>query len=88
MFIHQIVAISITETNYQNDDYIFAVHKKDQLYSMSIDNRDKLNQLLKYWSTGALEFFSSWLNRNEYSNQLMQTYRKSGWFSSLAKGFT
>ena len=81
MFIHQIVAISITETNYQNDDYIFAVHKKDQLYSMSIDNRDKLNQLLKYWSTVALEFFSSWLNRNEYSNQLMQQYRKSGWFS-------
>lgn len=52
---------------------------------MSIDNRDKLNHLLKYWSPGSL-FFSSWLNRNEYSNQLMQSYRKSGWFSSLAKG--
>ena len=77
----------MTETNYQNDDYIFAVHKKAQLYSMSIDNRDKLNQLLKYWSPGIL-FFSSWLNKNEYSNQLMQQYRKSGWFSSLDKGVT
>ena len=54
---------------------------------MSIDNRDKLNQLLKYWSPGIL-FFSSWLNKNEYSNQLMQQYRKSGWFSSLDKGVT
>src|SRR5690554_2836795 len=51
---------------------------------MNIDNKNKLNHLLKYWSTGSL-FFSSWLNRNEYSNQLMQKYHKSGWFSSLAK---
>lgn len=52
---------------------------------MNIDNRDKLNQLLKYWQSGGL-FFSSWLKKNGYSDQLMQQYRKSGWFSPLSKG--
>ena len=52
---------------------------------MNIDNKDKLNQLLKYWQPGGL-FFSSWLKKNEYSDQLMQQYRKSGWFSPLSKG--
>lgn len=61
------------------------VYKISLLYSMDVDNDSKLNRLLKNWKSGGL-FFSSWLNRNEYSNQLMQQYRKSGWFSSLAKG--
>jgi hypothetical protein len=52
---------------------------------MNIEKKDKLNQLLKYWQPGGL-FFSSWLKKNEYSDQLMQQYRKSGWFSSLSKG--
>lgn len=52
---------------------------------MNIENRNKLNHLLKNWNPGSL-FFSSWLNRNGYSNQLMQQYRKSGWFSALTKG--
>lgn len=52
---------------------------------MNIENKDKLNQLLKYWQSGGL-FFSSWLKKNEYSDQLMQQYRKSGWFSSLSRG--
>lgn len=52
---------------------------------MSVDNSNKLNRLLKYWKPGGL-LFSSWLNRNEYSDQLMQQYRKSGWFTSLSKG--
>jgi len=52
---------------------------------MNIETRTKLNQLLQYWQTGGL-FFSSWLIKNGYSDQLMQQYRKSGWFSLLSKG--
>jgi len=52
---------------------------------MNIEQGNKLNQLLQSWQPGGL-FFSSWLNKNGYSAQLMQQYRKSGWFSSLSKG--
>ena len=52
---------------------------------MTIENRNKLNRLLKYWQPGGL-FFSSWLKKNGYSDQLIQQYRKSGWFSTLSKG--
>lgn len=52
---------------------------------MNIENKDKLNQLLKYWQSGGL-LFSTWLKKNGYSDQLMQQYRKSGWFSPLSKG--
>jgi len=52
---------------------------------MNIDNGNKLNQLLQYWQSGGL-LFSSWLKKNGYSPQLMQQYRKSGWFSMLTKG--
>jgi hypothetical protein len=51
---------------------------------MNIDKKGKLNELLKHWRPGVL-FFSSWLNKHGYSDQLMQQYRKSGWFSSLSK---
>ena len=66
-------------------NYIFVVEFNRHLYSMSIENKDKLNQLLKYWQPGGF-LFSSWLKRNGYSDQLMQQYRKSGWFSALSKG--
>ena len=52
---------------------------------MNIEQRNKLNQLLQNWHPGTL-LFSAWLNKNGYSAQLMQQYRKSGWFSSLSKG--
>ena len=52
---------------------------------MNIEKGNKLNQLLQYWQPGGL-FFSSWLKKNGYSDQLMQQYRKSGWFSMLSKG--
>ncbi len=52
---------------------------------MNIDTGNKLNQLLQCHHTGGL-LFSSWLNRNGYSDQLMQQYRKSGWFTLLSKG--
>ena len=52
---------------------------------MNIELGNKLNQLLQNWQSGGL-FFSSWLKKNGYSDQLMQQYRKSGWFSLLSKG--
>lgn len=52
---------------------------------MNIEKGNKLNQLLQLWQPGGL-FFSSWLKKNGYSDQLMQQYRKSGWFSMLSKG--
>ena len=52
---------------------------------MNIETGNKLNQLLQYCRAGGL-LFSSWLKRNGYSDQLMQQYRKSGWFSVLSKG--
>jgi hypothetical protein len=52
---------------------------------MSIENASKLNYLLQNWQAGDL-FFSSWLKRNGYSDQLIQQYRKSGWFTLLSKG--
>lgn len=61
------------------------VEFRDSLYTMNIEQGNKLNQLLQYWQSGGL-FFSTWLNKNGYSDQLMQQYRKSGWFSSLSKG--
>ena len=55
------------------------------MYIMNIDNENKLNQLLQYWRPGGL-LFSSWLNKNGYSAQLIQQYRRSGWFSMLTRG--
>lgn len=55
------------------------------LYTMNIEKGNKLNLLLQNWQPGGL-FFSSWLKKNGYSDQLMQQYRKSGWFSALSKG--
>lgn len=52
---------------------------------MNIERGNKLNQLLQNCRMGGL-LFSSWLKRNGYSDQLMQQYRKSGWFSVLSKG--
>jgi Transcriptional regulator, AbiEi antitoxin, Type IV TA system/Transcriptional regulator, AbiEi antitoxin N-terminal domain len=61
------------------------VEFKPQKYSMNIENGTKLNQLLKYWQSGGV-LCSSWLNKNGYSNQLIQQYRKSGWFTLLSNG--
>lgn len=52
---------------------------------MNIEKGNKLNQLLQNLRSGGL-FFSTWLKENGYSDQLMQQYRKSGWFTSLSKG--
>lgn len=52
---------------------------------MSIDTKNKLNRLLQPEQPGKL-FFSAWLKKNGYSDQLLKRYRSSGWLESLTKG--
>ena len=52
---------------------------------MSIENENKLNQLLQRSNQGGV-LFSSWLKGKGYSDQLVKKYRDSGWLSSLSKG--
>ncbi|HZK27757.1 MAG TPA: type IV toxin-antitoxin system AbiEi family antitoxin domain-containing protein [Thermoclostridium sp.] len=52
---------------------------------MSIDNSNKINQLLKLGTRNGL-FFSKWLKEKGYSDQLIKKYRNSGWLTSLANG--
>lgn len=52
---------------------------------MSIKTSNKLNRLLQSEQRGKL-FFSAYLQKNGYSNQLLKRYRSSGWLESLSKG--
>lgn len=52
---------------------------------MSLDNVNKLNQLLQGAQDGKL-YFSAWLKANGYSDQLVKQYRTSGWLTMLYKG--
>lgn len=52
---------------------------------MSVESANKLNRLLQNCNLGEL-FFSSWLKKNGYSDQLVKKYRDSGWLSTLSKG--
>ena len=52
---------------------------------MSLVCRSKLNQLLVSGKKNGL-FFSDWLRKNGYSDQLIRKYRKSGWLTTLDKG--
>jgi len=52
---------------------------------MSLEYRSKLNLLLVSGKRNGL-FFSDWLKKNGYSNQLISKYRQSGWLATLDKG--
>jgi hypothetical protein len=52
---------------------------------MSLEFQSKLNQLLVLGKKNGL-FFSDWLKKKGYSDQLIRKYRQSGWLSSLDKG--
>lgn len=52
---------------------------------MSLEYQSKLNQLLVSGKKNGL-FFSDWLRRNGYSDQLIRKYRQSGWLATLDKG--
>lgn len=52
---------------------------------MSIDHTNKIDLLLRKGTKNGL-YFSEWLKRNGYSDQLISKYRQSGWLTALAKG--
>ncbi|MFI3164631.1 MAG: type IV toxin-antitoxin system AbiEi family antitoxin domain-containing protein [Rikenellaceae bacterium] len=52
---------------------------------MSLELTNKLNYLLQNSQEGKL-FFSKWLNKIGYSDQLLSKYRQSGWLVSISKG--
>ena len=52
---------------------------------MSLENKYKINKLLKEWPKGAV-FLTSWLTTNGYSNQLLNRYKKSNWLESVGVG--
>lgn len=52
---------------------------------MSLESHYKINQLLLSGTRNGL-FFSEWLKKKGYSDQLIRKYRQSGWLSTLAKG--
>lgn len=52
---------------------------------MSLEYQSKLNRLLISGRKNGL-FFSDWLRRNGYSDQLISKYRQSGWLTNLDKG--
>ena len=74
-----------TQTLFLEKIIIFAVEIITQIYTMSIENGNKLNRLLQKNNRGGL-YFSAWLKENGYSDQLVDRYRNSGWLSALSKG--
>ena len=52
---------------------------------MSLEYQSKLNQLLVLGKKNGL-FFSDWLRKKGYSDQLIRKYRQSGWLATLDTG--
>ena len=52
---------------------------------MNVDKENKLNRLLQKHKPGGL-YFSVWLKGNGYSDQLLKSYRDSGWLTALSRG--
>lgn len=52
---------------------------------MPLETRSKLNRMLHMHNNGGL-YFSDWLRRQDYSDQLLRQYRTAGWLCSLGSG--
>lgn len=52
---------------------------------MTLVVENKINKLLQKNNVGGL-YFSTWLKDNGYSDQLVKSYRDSGWLKALSKG--
>ena len=63
----------------------FAAEKENKSYTVHIEQKSKINQLLLSATPKGL-LFSEWLKRNGYSDQLIKRYRESGWLEMLSKG--
>lgn len=53
---------------------------------MSIETANKLNHLFTHHDMQNGLFFSEWLKKEGYSDQLLKKYRDSGWLVALSKG--
>lgn len=52
---------------------------------MSLQKGQKINYLLRSQPSGTV-YLTSWLTQNGFSNQLLNKYKKSNWFSSIGTG--
>ncbi len=52
---------------------------------MSVETANKIDRLLRIGTKNGL-YFSEWLKKNGYSDQLISKYRQSGWLTALSKG--
>lgn len=52
---------------------------------MSLEYKSRINQLLVKGVPNGL-YFSEWLKKEGYSDQLLKKYRESAWLTSLSKG--
>lgn len=50
-----------------------------------MENKSKINQLLRQWSRNAV-YLTSWLDKKGYSSQLLNRYKKSNWITSIGSG--
>jgi len=61
------------------------LYKNVNIYSMSIQKRNKLNILLQSWPSDVV-FVNAHLNDAGYSNQLLQKYKDNEWLASIGSG--
>ena len=52
---------------------------------MSLDKKQKINQLLHQWSRNTI-YLTFWLNEKGYSSQLLNRYKKSNWIAGIGNG--
>jgi len=50
-----------------------------------LENKSKINHLLRQWPRNAV-YLTSWLEKEGYSSQLLNRYKKSNWISSIGSG--
>jgi hypothetical protein len=55
------------------------------MYSMTMHNQTKINQLLQNWPQGTVAI-PSWLEKQEISRSLQEHYQKSNWIESIGNG--
>src|SRR5690606_5499173 len=52
---------------------------------ISLEKENKINQLLQAWPRQAV-YLSAWLQKQGYSTQLLNKYKKSKWIMPLGNG--
>jgi hypothetical protein len=55
------------------------------MFTMSVQNQNKINQLLSQWQDGVI-MTSRWLSQCGYSPQLLKKYETAGWVRKIGQG--